>query len=306
MARLLFAGIASLALLWSPFDAAQGGPFDTAQGRQDRAIFKSAASTVHIYATVQGKDGRLVTNLTRDDFEVLDNNRPRPITVFDNTAQDITVAVMFDMSGSMARQHPRIRAAAQALVDALWAKDKARVGSFGEEVAISPLLTSDKPTLRRIVNEELWPGGATPLWHATEVAMGSLESEPGRRVVLLFTDGEDSGFLVQGSRKRVGELAERGGFLVYAVGLEENGLHDDMISFVEDTGGGQFLVRPDDDLGKTFAQVVEELHHQYVIGFSPEVLDGKSHKLTIRSRQPGTQVRGRRSYIANAATGSIR
>ena len=273
---------------------------------QDRATFKSAASTVHIYATVQGKDGRLVTNLTRDDFEVLDNNRPRPITVFDNTPQAITVAVMFDMSGSMAQQHPRIRAAAQALVDALWERDRARIGSFGEEVAISPLLSSDKPTLRRIVNEELWPGGATPLWHATEVAMGSLDAEPGRRVVLLFTDGNDSGVLLSGSRKRVVEHAERGGFMVYAVGLEENGLHDDMRNFAVDTGGGQFLVGQQDDLGKTFVQVVEELHHQYVIGFSPETLDGKSHTLTVRARQSGMQVRGRRSYLANPETGGIR
>jgi len=304
MARLLFAGITAALLL--PFDPA---PFDTTQGApgsQDRATFKSAASTVHIYATVQGKDGRLLTNLTRDDFEVLDNNRPRPITVFDNTPQDITVAVMFDMSGSMARQHPRIRAAAHALVNALWAKDRARIGSFGEEVAISPLLSSDKPTLIRIVNEELWPGGATPLWHATEVAMNSLDAEPGRRVVLLFTDGDDSGFLVPGSRKRVGEQAERGGFMVYAVGLEENGLSDDMNDFAAGTGGGRFLVRPEDDLGRTFAQVVEELHHQYVIGFSPEVLDGKSHKLTVRSRQPGMQVRSRRTYLANPETGGIR
>src|SRR5688572_17671018 len=296
MARLLFAGIATVALVW-PFDA---------PGRQHRTTFRSAASTVHIYATVQGNDGRLVTNLTRDDFEVLDNNRPRPVTVFDNTPQDITVAVMFDMSGSMARQHARIRAAAQALVEALWAKDRARIGSFGEEVAISPLLSSDKPTLRRIVNEELWPGGATPLWHATEVAMGSLESEPGRRVVLLFTDGEDSGFVVPGSRRRVGDQAERGGFMVYAVGLEENGLHDDMRELAEDTGGGHFLVRPEDDLGKTFTQVLEELHHQYVIGFSPDTLDGKSHKLTTRSRHAGMKVRGRRSYLANPETGGIR
>jgi Ca-activated chloride channel family protein len=294
MARLLFAAVATAAILWN------------AETTQDRPTFKSAASTVYIYATVQGKDGRLVTNLTRDDFEILDNNRPRPISVFDNTPQDITVAVMFDMSGSMARQHPRIRAAAQALVDALWAKDRARIGSFGEEVAISPLLSSDKPTLRRIVNEELWPGGATPLWHATEVAMQSLEVEPGRRVVLLFTDGDDSGFMVPGSRKRVGEHAERGGFMVYAVGLEENGLTDDMRNLAEDTGGGHFLVRQEDDLGKTFAAVVEELHHQYVIGFSPEALDGKSHKLTTRSRDGGMKVRGRRSYLANPETGSIR
>ncbi len=105
---------------------------------QDRPTFRLAARTVYIYATVQGNDGHLVTDLARDDFEVFDNNQPQAITVFDNDPQKITVAVMFDMSNSMAAEHPRIRAAAIALVQALWPDDRARIGSFGMEVAISP------------------------------------------------------------------------------------------------------------------------------------------------------------------------
>ena len=117
---------------------------------QDRPTFKSTSRTVPVYATVQGKDGRLLPDLTRDDFQVFEDGKPRTITVFDNTPQKITVAVMFDMSNSMAREFTRIRDAAGAFVRALWPDDRARLGSFGLEVAISPLLTSDKPTLRRI------------------------------------------------------------------------------------------------------------------------------------------------------------
>src|SRR4051794_11296719 len=231
-------------------------------------VFRSAARTVYIYATVQGRDGRLVPDLTRDDFEVLDEGRVRPITVFDNTPQPITLALMFDMSNSMAKEYPRIRAAASAFVGALWPDDRARIGSFGREVAISPLLTSDKATLLRVVDEELWPGGATPLWYATATDMNALESESGRRVVLLFTDGDDSGLFVPGSRGDVHRRAERDAFMVYAIGLQGHGLSDSMHVLVDDTGGGRFLVPRAADLGATFARVVEELHHQYLLGFS--------------------------------------
>ena len=288
MVRLVLAGVACCAL-----------SIET----QDRPTFRVSARTVYIYATVQGHDGRLVTDLTRDDFEIFDNDRLQPITVFDNTPQKITLAVMFDMSRSMAGQYPRIRDAAVALVHALWPEDRASIGSFGMEVSISPFLTSDKPTLLRVIDEELWPGHNTPLWHATEVALTALEPEPGRRVVLLFTDGKDSMFLVPGSYRRVRELAERGGYMIYAVGLASHDLSDDMRDLAADTGGGHFLVRKEDDLGGTFAEVVEELHHQYVIGFSSDAMDGRSHKLTIRTKSPGMKVRGRKSYVASNEPG---
>ena len=265
---------------------------------QQRPTFRSNSLTVYIYATVQGKDGRLVTDLTRDDFQILDDGRPRPLAVFDNTPQDITLAAMFDMSNSMAKHHGRIQEAAGALVRALWPADRARIGSFGIEAAISPFITSDKAVLLRVVNEELRPGGPTPLWHATELAMTALAGEPGRRVILLFTDGDDSGFLAPGSRGKVRTLAEAGSFMIYAVGLQGNGMADDMRALVDATGGGRFLVGRDDDLGATFARVVEELHHQYVLGFSTDVLDGRSHNLTVKTTRPGTNVRARQKYLA--------
>ena len=93
MARLVVVGSACCALLVT----------------QDRPVFRSAARTVYIYATVQNKDGRLVTNLTRDDFEVFDNGQPQVVTVFANEPQKITMALLFDMSGSMLKNLPRLR-----------------------------------------------------------------------------------------------------------------------------------------------------------------------------------------------------
>ena len=275
---------------------------------QDRPVFRSAAHTVYIYATVQSKDGRLITDLTKDDFEVFDNGRPQAVTVFTNEPQTITMALLFDMSRSMVKNLPRLREASVAFVHALWPDDRVRIGSFGEEIALSPLLTNDQPTLLRVLDEELWPGGGTPLWRAIQAGMLSLTDEPGRRVVLTFTDGKNATLFAGGSDPRLSDSdhatrqrAERDGVMIYAIGLQGSGLGDDMLTLVDETGGGHFLVTKTDDLGKTFAQVVEELHHQYVIGFSAATLDGQSHKLKVQARRPGARVWARKSYLATEA-----
>jgi VWFA-related protein len=138
--------------------------------------------------------------------------------------------------------------------------------------------------------------------------MNSLEREPGRRVVLTFTDGKNATLFAGGgstepdtsdSRRATRTRAEREDFMIYAIGLQGTGLADPMESLAEDTGGGHFLARKDADLGQTFTQVVEELHHQYVIGFSVQALDGQLHKLKVQAKPDGMKVRARKSYLAS-------
>jgi len=280
---------------------AQEKPFDNSQGR---ATFRSSSRIVNVYATVQGRDGRLVPDLTRDEFHVFEDGQERQLEVFDNTPQAITVAVMFDMSNSMAGQLTKIRQSAGALIKALAPGDRARIGTFGSEVAISPLLTGDKDVLQRILDEELWPGGPTPLWYATDQAMTTLDEETGRRVVLLFTDGDDSRMFVPASKQSASRHAERGGFMVYVVGLPRRKLSDQVRTLANDTGGGHFIVRNEDDLAATFTRVVEELHQQYVLGFSSDLADGQSHTIEVKTTRPGAKVRARKSYIG-VAEGAI-
>ncbi len=68
----------------------------------------------------------------------------------------------------------------------------------------------------------------------------------------------------------------------------------------DETGGGYFELKKTDDLGPTFSRVAQELHSQYVLGFEAKQLDGKVHKLTVRTKKPGTTARARRSYVATA------
>ena len=109
--------------------------------------FRTSVDTVSIYATVSEADGRLVPDLVKEDFTVLDNGTPREITLFSSETQPITVVIMLDMSGSMFSRFLRLRTSTLSFVDALLPQDRAQIGTFGEEIAISPHLTGDKQVL---------------------------------------------------------------------------------------------------------------------------------------------------------------
>ena len=190
---------------------------------QEPQPFRAGVDAVSIYATVRGRDGAFVPDLTREDFEIKDNGVRRDIVVFSREIVPITVAVMLDMSWSQETGVLWTRDAGRAFVDALLPADRARIGTFGREVAISPRLTNDARYLHRVLDEEVWPGGETPLWSALDRAMTSLDDQSGRRVILALTDGLDS---VSGGPHRIssrlgGKVHDRvldEGFMVYAVG----------------------------------------------------------------------------------------
>jgi Ca-activated chloride channel homolog len=280
-------------------------------GAAQTAQFRTTVDTVAVYVTVTDREGRLVPDLTRDDFRILDNGRPVEITTFSNEIQPITVAVMLDMSGSMLGRFLLVRESTLHFIDALLPWDRATIGTFGYEVAVSPLLTGDKAILRRVIHEEVWPGGGTPLWNAADAGMRAIEGETGRRVVLVLTDGADNGPL-PGHRSSSGSVSRRArneGFMFYAIGMESSvpanvwvrggdGLSRALRGLADQTGGGSFVLESDADLTATFERVAEELRRQYVLGFTPAVLDGREHRLEVQVTTPGHRARARRSYLA--------
>jgi len=299
---------------------------------QGRPTFRAHVATVPIYATVRSDDGTLVSGLTREDFEIKDNGVPRDITVFSRLTVPITVALMLDMSGSQERGVEWMRDAGHAFVEALVPADRMRIGTFGAEIAISPRLTGDRRYLHRVLDEEVWPGGGTPLWSALDRAMTSLGAEDGRRVILALTDGfdsmgpsmstTDSGFQsASGEKWSVGTVAApyarvrrrsiQEGFLLYAVAHEvpwapiRLGRRPDLASLSQDmrdlaleSGGGYRVFGLAKDANAAMVEVAEELHAQYELGFSPAAFDGKEHKLALTVRHRGMTVQARKSYVA--------
>ena len=160
---------------------------------QQQPPFRSGASTVAVYTTVTDSSGRLVPGLTKDDFEIYDNGKPQPITLFATETQPISVIVMLDRSGSMKDSFHLLMAGAEEFVRRLLPADKARIGSFSTKIQVDPEeFTSDRKVLIDLLRTEAEPEGPTPLWNAANVAIRELQPQDSRKVILLFTDGVDS------------------------------------------------------------------------------------------------------------------
>ena len=191
---------------------------------QQQTPFKSGASTVAVYTTVTDSTGRLVPDLTKDDFEIYDNGKLQPITLFATETQPISVIVMLDRSGSMKDSFRLVSVGAEEFIKRLLPADKARIGSFATKIEIDPEeFTSDRKTLIDILRCELQPDGPTPLWNAANVAIRELLPQDGRKVVLLFTDGVDSPGNFKTNNLSVMDVMERAtkeDVMLYAIGLE--------------------------------------------------------------------------------------
>lgn len=276
--------------------------------------FKSGTLTVPLYVTVMDRESRLVTDLQQEDFEVYDNGQLQKLTLFDNKNTPITVVVMLDTSGSMTLILDRVKAAAEQFLIRMHPEDTGRVGAFNDKIEFHPAdgFTSDRDMLIRSL-KELDFGYPTRLWDAVDDSIRHLDGNPGRKVTLVFTDGADTA-----SRRDLDDVMQQARakeIMVYSIGLETeifNGQRRQRSSpdrglkkLSEETGGGFFLLEKEDELGPTFTRVAQELHSQYVLGFSPATLDGKVHKLEVKVKKPGMNPRARKSYLATKTeTGS--
>jgi len=188
--------------------------------------YRGGTHTVSVYATVADQAGHLATDLTKDDFEVLDDGKPQPISLFSNDIQPITIVVMLDRSGSMEANFGLERKAAETFITKLLPSDLARVGSFSERIEIDPQgFTSDHDELLSALRDHLQSAGPTPLWNATAAAMTALAHQDGRRVVLVFTDGKDnpgrSGVNINVTLDEVLSRSQAEEVMVYAIGLAD-------------------------------------------------------------------------------------
>jgi Ca-activated chloride channel homolog len=272
---------------------------------QQQPPFRATVQTVAVYATVLDEAGRLVPNLEREHFEILDNGVPQPLTIFRSDVQPIKVVVMLDTSGSMTLHLQLLKQAAEQFVLRLLPDDRARIGSFSDKIILSDTFTGNRDDLIRVLHNDIQYGNPTHLWDAIDYSMTALSREDGRRVVLVFTDGADA-YSKKASFNEVVTRAQNEEFMIYAIGLQgmvpgqgftrpDKGLR----KLADETGGGYFELKGTAELGSTFTRVADELHRQYVLGFSPTSLDGKVHRIDVRIKVPGMTSRARKSYLAN-------
>jgi Ca-activated chloride channel family protein len=273
-----------------------------------QATFKAGTSIVPVLTTVTDNQGRLVPNLEQEEFTVLDNGKPQQITLFQNETQPFTVVVMLDFSFSMTTHLDLLKQATEQFILRMLPADKGQVGAFSDKIQFSGEFTNDRDDLVAALRD-LQFGNPTRLYDAIDASIDELKEVEGRKIVLVFTDGDDTA-----SRRGMGDVLDKARAtetMIYAIGLEsefpigpgrmqrtrpDRGLR----KLADETGGGYFELKKTTELAPTFTRVAQELHSLYTIGFQPAALDNKEHRLEVRMKQPGQTGRARKSYIASA------
>ncbi len=264
--------------------------------------FKSGTQVVSVFTTVTDAQKRLVPDLVQDDFEVLDNEKPQPLILFENKIQPISVVVMLDTSGSMTLTINLLKQAAEEFVARLLPADSARIGAFNDKIQFNSRFMNDRDQLATDIKNMDY-GNGTRLWDALGASLDELKDIDGRKVILVFTDGDDT----ESHNSSLGKVIERARVdevMIYAIGLESHYLtittkpDRGLRKVADETGGGYFELTKTSELSSTFTRVAQELHSQYLLAFTPAMLDGKIHKLSVRVKKPGMNARARRSYLA--------
>src|SRR3954470_8767300 len=214
---------------------------------QQQPTFKAGTQVVSIFATVTDTQKRLVSGLAQDDFNVFDNEKPQPVVYFDNSIRPINVVVMLDTSGSMTLTIDLLKLAAEQFLLRLLPEDKGRVGAFNDKIQFNARWSNDRDQMITDA-KNLDFGNGTRLWDAAAASLDELKTIDGRKVILLFTDGDDTE-----SRVRLGTVLDRARadeVMIYAIGLESvyfNGQQkvrtkpdSGLRKISDETGGGYF------------------------------------------------------------------
>ena len=284
---------------------------NSASAAQERvATFKSGVDLVRVSAVVRDDRGRFVQNLSARDFEIVDQGEFRPISDFRLDPGGVSVALLFDVSGSMEHTLPDAREAARHLLSWLEAHDEAAVFTFDTRLNEIASFSSGLRTLPESMSS-VTPFGATSLHDAiARLAERVATREGRRRAIVVFTDGRDNASrLSPGEVSGIASAIDVPVYLFAAVPSIDNpgtefsagdgrsSLAGPLSDLAAWTGGHVFVASTPGARSAAARQIVDELRHQYLIAFESS---GKSgwHPLVVRARNKDLTVRARSGYMA--------
>ena len=267
--------------------------------------FRSTVDQVAVPVTIQSERNEPVVDLRPDDFRVFDDGRPVPIVAFGRIRQSVHVLLLLDTSTSMMQSLSEVRTAANAVIARLAPDDSVQVGTFSSSLRLSPPLSADDSQLAARL--PLVPGAnMTILYDALVEGCGAFTGEMDRRAIFVVSDGTDTSS--SASARSVIERAAETSVAIYAVGVSsrytERGKpivrapDSTLRQIAEDTGGRYVYAGAGRDFSVLFASMIEELHQQYLLGFTPAHADGRLHELLVTIRRPNVTIRARKRYLA--------
>ena len=268
-------------------------------------------SRVNLLFTVTDRKGRFVTDLTRDEFEVLDGRRRQNIIEF-NAESDLPLrlAILIDTSNSI---RDRFRFQQEASIEFINTvvvrprQDKAMVVSFDTAAELVADLIDDPEKLASAIRG-LRPGGGTALYDAIYFACRDKlqQDQPRhkfRRAMVILSDGDDNQSRI--SRDQALEMAQKADVVIYSISTNISRIQTDgdkvMKYLASETGGLTFFPFKAEDLAQSFENIANELRHQYNIFYRPDPLrtDGLFHAVDVKIRgRKDLVVRARKGYYA--------
>jgi len=293
---------------------------------------KVQVDVVNVFFNVKDKHGLLIPNLTKDDFEILEDGKPQTIKYFAaETEQPLTLGMLIDTSPSQTRVLPMEQEVGAAFLNqVLRKKDMAFLISFDADVDLLQDFTNDARELRVALNRTRIGGGSpqggvsripgvgqgpipagrdaccTHLYDAVYLAAKDrLSTEVGRKAMIILTDGEDEGSKLK--PREAMEAAQKADTMVYVLLIADRGMYQgfgagEMKKLAEETGGRVIEVGNKlEKLKQAFDQISAELRSQYNLGYTPANTrhDGSYRKIEVKSKQ-AYRVQARRGYYALA------
>lgn len=263
---------------------------------------------VSVSAVVQDKGRNFIRGLGPSDIEVYEDGVRQEVSYFrevsDPAAEKIplSVVLVLDASGSMRSRMRFLQEAALTFVHKLEDADSALVVDFNSGVRSSKEFTGDVPRLEQFI-EALQAWGGTSLYDAVHYALNRVKDQPGRKALVVFSDGADTTSSLK--EKEVIDYARAVEATLYSVGfrgdsgLISRGPRGFLRKIAKETGGAFFFPERLSDLMRIFEAISTELHSHYALAYTPKrPPDGTWRAIEVRLRRKDAQIRVRQGYFA--------
>jgi len=289
---------------------------------EDDVTVRVDTTLVTVPVVAMDRAGKFVPGLTKEDFSVYEEGVKQDITFFLSAEEPITVALMLDVSDSAESNLEKIKAAAIAFVDQLRPDDRVTALSFDGGLHQLTPITGDHDAIRGAINSAQ-SGRGTLLYESLDFTLTKLLNPgPGRKAIILFTDGVDVGSRI--TMEKSMRTVEEAGIFIYSIHYKHPqnttappemifGAPTRQVSYKGDqrmanfylrgiaksTGGGYYMAEGEKGMEKSFASIAEELRKRYDLGYYPTepAKPGQKVKIKVKAEKPNVAVRARDSYV---------
>lgn len=286
-------------------------------------------SLITVPAEVLDRSGRYIAHLQKDDFRIYENGVEQQLAYFASVEQPFTVALLLDVSGSTQTHLAAIRTAANSFIKRLRPNDRLLLVTFDGKINV----LTEAVTLTELRRKKLRldaVNDGTLLYDTVGFVLNQrLAAIPGRKAIVLMTDGVDGGSKTASLKQNLRD-AEEANVVIYTVQyntlpqlperlsqitnlksrehvrtrmIKEYGVGSNYLQFLADKTGGR-LYKADNlsDIPQAFSAITDELGRQYSLGYYPkgQAQPGERRDIKVRTRTPNLIVRARESYVATA------